>query len=69
MSSVGSAVVLAGAVSSVVLGLLITVHHVASARRRHLREQEAQRLRPLVFRLLSDPDAGCKPESAAAMIR
>jgi HEAT repeat protein len=57
MSSVGSAVVLAGAVSSVVLGLLITVHHVASARRRHLREQEAQRLRPLVFRLLSDPDA------------
>jgi hypothetical protein len=56
MSSVSSAVVLAGAVSSLVLGLLITVHHVASARRRARREHEAQRLRPLVFRLLGDPE-------------
>lgn len=63
MSSVSSAVVLAGAVSSLVLGLLITVHHVASVHRRHRREQEAQRLRPLVFRLLGDP--GVLPQLVA----
>lgn len=63
MSSAGSAVVLVGAVSSLVLGVLITVHHVASVRRRHRREQEAERLRPLVFRLLGDP--GVLPELVA----
>ncbi|MEU0885595.1 HEAT repeat domain-containing protein [Lentzea sp. NPDC005914] len=63
MNSVGSAVMLAGAVSSLVLGVLITAHHLTSARRRSRREREAQRLRPLVFRLLSDP--GVLPELVA----
>ena len=63
MSSVGAAVVLAGAVSSLVLGVLITAHHLASVRRRNHREQEARRLRPLVFRLLGDP--GVLPELVA----
>ncbi|GAB2834665.1 HEAT repeat domain-containing protein [Lentzea nigeriaca] len=58
-----SAVVLVATVSSLVLGLLITVHHTVSARLRQRREQEAQRLRPLVFRLLGDP--GVLPELVA----